>query len=236
MLREQSEVEPGHGLQLRPATKAAAERGREEAAARARAEEEASARVREAERQSALRTAHGLLPGHKGYVEPPERLYHATFAADKIEAEGFRGGDDPKSGGEVLGGSSGHLVSFASKEDAEHYRNALEAARLSAQGKMNKAEFVDRASKFGVSRERAAEIADAHEGTDYFDAWQQVSAEGLSFPMFMGGGWTETVRQAGPAGLVSIPSSSAGEIYYVPSEREWRLNPRGLPKPAGNGG
>ncbi len=223
LLKEQEEEEPGHGLTLRPAVKSSAARAAEDAAKIAEMDRQGTERRREQERQSKLASPHGYLPGHDKFVDPPERLFHATFAKDVILKEGLKGSDELGSG--VLGGSSGQLVSFAGKEDAEFYRDALNVAREAAQGRMGMEDFVRAAVKYGVAERRAKEFADEGEkrGDRWFDALQRVSMESGKFPIFMGGRWSDTVKDAGPASTVSIASKDAKEIWYNPGEREWRV-------------
>jgi SPP1 gp7 family putative phage head morphogenesis protein len=202
MLAEQEQVEPGHGLKIRPASSEAADKKREQ-----------ESKAREA---------------HEDYVEPPETLYHATFAGEKIRQEGFRSSSEL--GIQVLGGSSSHLVSFTTKENAETYRDALDLARRAARDELSAAELVHEGSKFGVSRHEmqkiVAKYGDVNPRTS-FDILKDVSFAGKGkFPVFMGGGWSETVRDAVTPELVSTRSSSASEIYYNPSEKEWRVGGR----------
>jgi enamine deaminase RidA (YjgF/YER057c/UK114 family) len=217
MLREQDEVEPGHGLALRPSIPQKSDRE-----ARDREREQ---RIQESLRQESLRTPYGLLPGHKDYVDPPETLYHATYAADAIRSEGFKSSDEL--GYQVLGGSSSHLVSFTTRENAEQYRQALEIAQRASRNELSADETVAAARQFGVPPTHTRSLLEQH-GDNSFAVWQGIShASRGKFPLFMGGSWPSHIRTADKPDLVSVPSSSLGTIYYNPGEKEWRASPRG---------
>lgn len=178
--------------------------------------------VKESERQEKLNTGSGLLSGHQKYVEPPDKLYHATFNADDIVRDGFKSSDDL--GKQTLGGSASNTISFTTKANAEQYRDGLEFARLAAQGKLSNAGMIDAASKFGVTRSKALDLlAESQKAKDpSHEFFQKVSFEGKKFPLFMGGSWPEHLNSAKPASIVSVDSSSAGKLLYAPGETEWR--------------
>ena len=233
MLKETEEQEgPNHGLQLRKATKSSVEREHEEAEKFRLDEERRTKSLEDAKHQESLAQPDGYLPGHKKYVDPPERLWHATYAADKIKAEGFKSSDELGSG--VLGGSAGNLVSFTTKENAKLYRDALNVARLAARGELTDEQTIKHGVEFGVSESKMRQLMDEtsrkYKGdSDYdksrrsFNLWQQVAFEGKKFPVFMGRGWSQTVRDSQSASLVSIKSSDVTDIRYAPGETEWRV-------------
>jgi len=178
-------------------------------------------------RQDELSTPQGLRPGHKDYVEPPERLYHATYSASKILEEGFKSSADL--GSQVLGGSAGHLISFTTRENAEVYRNGLDVARKAAQGELDDDDAVDAATQFNVAEDRARELLSEtkREGNNYHEFFQRVSMEGKKFPLFMGGSWPENLKTAEPASIVSVASQGIEDIRYNPGESEWRVGDYG---------
>jgi hypothetical protein len=180
---------------------------------------------KEARRQEQLATSHGLREGHNDFVPPPETLYHATFNADDIIAQGFKSGDEV--GKQVLGGSASHLVSFTTKENAETYRNGLEHARLAATGQLSDSEMIQVATQYNVSEDRAKklmqDVSSQRHNNPSLEFFQRVSMEGKTFPLFMGGTWPEHIKNAGPAEIVAVQSSRAGDVYYNPGETEWRV-------------
>lgn len=221
LLKEQEEFEPNHGLQIRAATQQTKD---EEHERRDKFDKEASERVVEASRQSSLSTGHGVLPGHKYFVEPPEELYHATFSADVIKKEGFKSGDEL--GLQVLGGSSSQLTSFTTKENAEYYRDALNTARKAVKGELSTKELVDDIGpKYGVNKERMQQIVESNsdKNDDHFNTFQRMSLEGRKFPLFMGSMWPNTIKKSATAETVSIKSKDAKDVYYNPGEHEWRV-------------
>lgn len=231
LLREQTEDEPNHGLQLRPAQKSQEQAESEERAEREKSDRERSERIAEQHRISSLKTPHGVLPGHPDYVDPPERLYHATFAGNEIKRLGFKSSDEL--GSQTLGGSSGHLVSLTTKENAENYMGALHIAQKAASGKMTDADMINAAQQYGVSREQAESLLNSATGTEErrsFNFFQAVSLAGKQFPLFMGTNWSHTIRNSPPPSIVSIASKDVKDLYYNPSEKEWRVGDyKGVP-------
>ena len=192
---------------------------------KADAEAAREARVKEAQRQEALRTGYGLKPGHKDFVAPPERLYHATFAGDQIASEGFKSADEV--GKQTLGGTSGHLVSFTTEENAKLYMDGLNAARSAARGEMDESELTKTGERFGVSSEQMGQILSHYSkgspSKRAFDVLQAVAMRGKKFPLFMGSDWPDHLATSDPATVVSVPSAGVEDIYYNPSEKEWRV-------------
>lgn len=169
-------------------------------------------------------------PGGKDWVDPPEKLYHATYAADAIAENGFKTADEL--GGAVLGGSKTDSVSFTTKENAETYRRGLEIAREAAQGRlpfdMGTAKAV--ANKFGIGPADFASLwqdSGKRRGDDadkWFHYLQGVSFRGRQFPLFMGGGWPKAVvESAKPPQVVEISSKGPEQYTYNKGETEWRI-------------
>ena len=204
-----------------PETRAAEEKRREDAIA---AHEARAAQIRAAE-------LNPNLPGGKYWVEPPEKLYHATYAADEIAASGFKTAEQLGPSSDVLGGSRRDSVSFTTKANAEKYRIGLEVARRAAQGEINPDDFnalKQIGQQFGVPPSEMRKIADANSNIHdpkkrLFSILQGVSFAGRQFPLFMGGNWTDTVAKAKPAKLVEIDSKGPENWSYQPGETEWRI-------------
>jgi len=179
----------------------------------------------ENDRQRSLVTPSGVKPGHNDYVDPPVVLYHATFDADAIVKDGFKSGRDL--GKQTLGGTSDHLVSFTTQENATLYRDGLEIARVASKGSMTNDEMIDAASKFGVNSDDAKVMLEESKGYTKdkasFNFFQQVSFKGKKFPLFMGGNWPSYLKDAKAATVVGIRSSEVKDILYSSGEKEWRV-------------
>ncbi|MFA5376354.1 MAG: phage minor head protein [Dehalococcoidia bacterium] len=196
------------------ATKAEAERKREEYW------KDRERQSTELQRIEGLATPSGLRPGHPGYVEPPDQLYHATFAADKIKTEGLKSSDEL--GQQTLGGSASNLISFTTKDNAEKYRDGLNIARKAARGELTRDELVSAGVTHGVSEARVNDLMLQH-GDNDFAVLQAVSLEGKQFPLFMGTGWPDHLKDAKPASTIFIRTADVKDLYYNPGETEWRV-------------
>jgi hypothetical protein len=172
-------------------------------------------------------------PGGKDWIDPPEKLYHATYAAEEILAGGFRTADEL--GTQVLGGSKTDSVSFTTKENAEIYRDGLAVARLAARGELpfTPEKLTEIAARFGVTdratlraiwRDAATgQMATADDPKKWFNALQRVSMEGRVFPLFMGGNWPPSVRTARPPAILEVNSRGPERYSYNKGETEWRI-------------
>jgi len=171
-------------------------------------------------------------PGGSKWQDPPARLYHATFASDKIASQGFRTADDLGGDSDVLGGSIRNGVSFTTKENAETYREGLEVAWRAAKGEIDPDDIstmLRLGSKFGLEPRAMRQILnrfdDKNKAKRTFKILQAVSLEGRKFPLFMGTNWPRTVIETStPPQIVSIDSSGPDEWSYNPSETEWRIH------------
>ena len=82
--------------------------------------------------------------------------------------------------------------------------------------------------KFGVDKVKMNDIVQSSRhivdpAKKSFDVLQKVSFAGKQFPLFMGGNWPESVKNARPASIVAIKSSGPSDWTYNPSETEWRI-------------
>lgn len=173
-------------------------------------------------------------PGGDEWVEPPSRLYHATFAGDKIREGGFKSAEELGPDSDVLGGSVRSGVSFTDQATANEYRDGLETARAAAQGSVNpdnSSQMAEIAAKYGVSKEFIQEsVTQNSTGSTserMFRILQAVSFEGKKFPLFVGGSWPASVKNATTsAEILSIetPEFESDDVTYHPSENEWRIS------------
>lgn len=212
-----------------------------EAAAKAEQEERRRLHDEEVARRRAEESRDPNRPGGRNWVDPPPVLWHATFAGDAIRRDGFKTAEEL--GHDVLGGVSRNTVSFTTRENAEQYLKGLQVARDVAQGRLDvrdpgTAEYVG--SLFGASPEGVAwvwkntHLARGASGDSPprwgFNFLQLLSMETHGrFPLFMGGDWSDAVKNAPPPSLVGVESASGRDMSYNPSETEWRVgDPRGL--------
>ncbi len=219
--------DPLTGLVARPA-KAEVLTAQKEAAAKARDEHD-----RKAKELQARSASDEYREGGKHWKPMPERVYHATFAGDKIASDGFKTADELGGAADVLGGSNRAAVSFTTKENAEAYRDGLEVAWKAARGDLNPddtASMFEIGAQFGVDAPSMKKILPRFEGEKdkpkrLFGILQQVSFKGKKFPLFMGSDWTGTVKNSKtPPSIVSASSSGLKDVVYAPSETEWKVH------------
>jgi hypothetical protein len=205
-----------------------------DAAARAAANEEARRKHdEEAARRRTEQDRDPNRPGGRNWVDPPETLWHATYAGATILRDGFKTAEQLGGSSDVLGGTARDSVSFTTRENADNYLKALEVARDVAQGRVDMTD-PETARKvgamFGVGpHEMNRILRDVRPGLGKpkagFDILQRVSMESRGrFPTFMGSDWTPTVRSAPAPKLIGVHSASAKDLSYNPSEQEWRVH------------
>lgn len=173
-------------------------------------------------------------PGGAKWRDPPEVMYHATFSAPEIEQGGFKPLNELDPRHRVLGGSDQTSMSLTTRENAELYRDGLATARQLAQGLVpwdrHNAQLL--AHHFGVrgpefdrlwaEQDRRVGVPDDQR---WYDLMQGVSFAGRKFPLFITGGWTDTLKNApGPPRLVKVARGSAEQFMYNDGETEWKVS------------
>jgi hypothetical protein len=81
------------------------------------------------------------------------------------------------------------------------------------------------ADRIKVPEDRARSLLREVGGPDQSHSFfQRVSMEGRKFPMFMGSGWSDTIKSAPTdAQVVSIPTAGLKSVFYNKGETEWRV-------------